>query len=721
MSNENTSGDPLSGVEEAPGFSEFSPASYEAWRSAAEKTLKGAPFEKKLVSRTYEGIELQPLYRQEDIERLPHLDSLPGFTPYVRGSHPLGHTEKPWEVAQEYAYSTPGALNEALLADLGRGLTAVNLSLDPATRLGLDVDAAPAESVGRGGVSVSSLDDLGKALNRIDLEATPLFVQAGAMGLPFAALLVALVRKQAKSPERLRGCVGMDPLGVLGRDGNTPRSLERSYDEIAQFTSWAIANAPQLQTISVASHPYHDAGGTVTQELAFALATGVEYLRAMQARGLSIDEVAPRMRFVLSISSQCFMEIAKLRAARPLWAKAVKAFGGGEQAQKLSTHARTSTWNKTKYDPYVNMLRTTVEAFAGVIGGCDSLHVGPFDEIARLPDEFSRRIARNTHIILREECHVDRTVDPAGGSWYVETLTHTVAKKAWETFQEVEKQGGMYKALLAGFPQSQVAGIAAQRAKSIAARKDIFVGTNMYANMKDTPLPAPQTDWEALRRERARELAEYREATDQDWRQGALDKLAKASPDKVMEAAIHAASGGATLGDLSATLGAGDTSDTPIEALRTHRGSELFEELRDAARAFAEKTGSPPKVFLANLGPLAQHKARSDFSRGFLEIGGFDVMGDTSYPDAAAAANGALESQAPIVVICSTDAAYPDFVPPLTRQIKAAKPDTTVLLAGYPPDHVEAFKQAGVDNFIHLRANCYDMLVSLQKKVGVLS
>lgn len=721
MADDRSNTEALSPEDGGPTFSEFSAATYDQWRKAAESALKGAPFDKKLLTRTYEEITLQPLYWQQDIEGLPHLDSLPGFAPYVRGTAVLGHKGEPWAIAQELPYSTPAALNEALRADLARGQTAVNVVLDPATRAGLDADAAKAEDVGRRGVSISSLEDLGKALDRIDLEETPIFIQAGAMGLPIAALLAALVRKQVKSTEKLRGCIGMDPLGTLAAEGTLPGSLERAYDEAARLTTWSVSHAPRLQTMSVAGHAYHDGGASATQELAFTLATGVEYLRALQTRGLAVDDIAPRLRFAFSIGGNVFMEVAKLRAARLLWAKIVKAFGGSNEAQKLSIHARTSAWNKTLYDPYVNMLRTTTEALAGVVGGCNSLHVSPYDEAARAPDEFSRRIARNTHIILREECNIPRSIDPAGGSWYVEWLTDAVAKQAWHLFQDLEKQGGMFAALSAGLPQKQVAAVAVKRGANTAQRRDVFVGINMYANMKDRPLEPAAIDFQGLARARSAELAAYREAVDPDWRQAALDKLAKAAPEGVMEAAIHAASGGATVGGLNTTLGAGDQPAPRIDALCIQRGAVPFERLRDAAKSFAERTGAPPKAFLANLGPIPQHKARADFARGFLEVGGFDVIGNNGFPDAMAAANAALESGAAVVVICSTDETYPDFVPPLTKRLKEARPETAILLAGYPADHVDAFQAAGVDDFIHLRANCYELLARLQKKLGVLA
>lgn len=707
-----------SGDETGPLFGEFSVPSYEDWRKSLDKVLKGAPFEKRLVTKTYEGIDLQPLYRLEDIKSLPHLDTLPGLTPYLRSTELLGYTGRPWEVCQEIPYATPEAFNLALRADRERGQNAVHLAPDRATRQGLDADRAPAEAVGDGGVSISSVEDLAQALDGVDLETTPIHVQAGHAALPLTALLVALVRQQGKHPDRLRGSIGLDPLGALAREGTLPGSVESGYDQMARLTAWAAEHTPGLQTIMVQGHPYHDGGGSAVQELAFALATGVEYLREMQARGLAIDTGAPRMRFAFSIGSQFFMEVAKLRAARLLWARIVNAFGGNPASQKMALHGRTATWNKTVLDPYVNMLRATVEALAGVMGGCHSLHVSPFDEVIRIPDEFSRRIARNTHTILREEGRVARTVDPAGGSWYVESLTDAVARAAWALFQDVEKQGGMRKALQVGFPQEQVAQVAAQRAASLARRKDILVGTNMYPNLKEQPLEVTRVDRLALQRERAAQLESYRAALDADWHKGALERLA-ADGAGLLEAAIQAAGGGATVGELTAALRGQDSAGPALTPIAIQRGAQPFEALRAAAEAYRTRTGARPKVFLANLGPVSQHKARADFAAGFVETGGFEAVYSPGFASPQEAAQAALDSGAPAVVICSTDATYPELVPPLVKAVKAARPEVTVLLAGYPADQVEAHKAAGIDDFIYLGSNGYEMLVKLQKKVGV--
>jgi methylmalonyl-CoA mutase len=366
------------------------------------------------------------------------------------------------------------------------------------------------------------------------------------------------------------------------------------------------------------------------------------------------------------------------------------------------------------------MLRTTTEAFAGVVGGCDSLHVSPFDQVVRPPDRFSRRIARNTHTILREECHLPRTVDPAGGSWYVENLTDAVARNAWTLFQDVEKMGGMGPALQENFPQTQVADVAAKRATNLARRKDVLVGVNRYANPYEKPLDIPLIDRQALQKERAEQLVKYRTTFADAQSQSSLGKLTQGGDD-TLDVAIQAAANGATLGDIAKALRTNDEPQPTIKPICLHRIAQPFERLRENMETYVASRGARPKVFLANMGPVSQHKARADFAGAFVEVGGFEVIGNQRFADPQEAVQGALAAQAPVVVICSTDATYPDLVPPIVQSIKQSRPDTKVLLAGYPTDHVESFRAAGIDDFIHLGANCYELLRNLQTQLGVIS
>jgi methylmalonyl-CoA mutase len=683
---------------------EFPASTYEDWREAAVKLLKGAPFDKKFLTKTYEGITLQPIYMQQDVEELPHTDALPGFPPYVRGTNALGYKHKSWEVAQEIPFKTPEEFNKALKYDLERGQTVIPLLLDGATQL-------------------ATLEDLEKALEGIHLENIPILVQPGATALPFVALLAALVQKRKQSLKNICGDVAMDPLGMLVCEGTLPFSLKTAYDMMATLTDWTQQYAPRLKTIAVQGHLYHNSGGCAVQELAFVIATAVEYLREMMDRGLAIDAVASHIQFVFSIGTTYFMEIAKLRAARIVWAKVVKAFGGNEHSQKMTMHVRTSFWNKTILDPYVNMLRTTVEAFAGVIGGCDSIHVGCFDEPIRLPDEFSRRIARNTQSILKEETHLNEVIDPAGGSWYVETLTDEVARKAWRLFQEVEQKGGMIKALELGFPQGQIARTASQRITNFSTRKDILVGTNMYPNLKEKPLEPHTENNSPLEGGQGGvsplEGGQGGAFPCEGGRKGAFPSWEKSGVGYPIETFIQAALDGASFSDMLKAVCKTEEPTPKIEPVRIYRGAEIFEALRAAVEAYKAKTGARPKVFLANMGPISQHKARADFSIGFFEVGGFEMLTNDGFQTVEEAANAAVASEASVVVICSTDETYSQIVPPLTQTIKKARPETTVILTGYPKDHIEAFKEAGVDEFIHLRANLYEILVNLMKKIGV--
>jgi len=705
-------------------LTEFPPVTYEAWRKLVEAELKGAPFDKKMFMPTYEGITLQPIYRREDAANLPHVNSFPGFAPFVRGATASGIVRKPWDVSQELAFSSPTEFNQAARNSISRGLNALNVVLDKATRDGHDPDWAKPEDVGLGGLSVATLGDLDRALEGIDLEHTFLLIRCGASAMPISALLVGLARKRKKTLTGLRGCIEMDPLGVLSHEGRLPQSLEGAYDEMADLTRWAGERAPHLQTICVHGRAWHEAGANAVQELALALATGVEYLRQMNQRGLDLDLVAPRTRFAITVGEHFFMEIAKLRALRMIWARAVEALGGGAESQRLSLHVRTSLWNKTVCDPYNNLLRATVEAFAGVLGGCDSMQVGAFDEVVRPPDDFSRRLARNTQLVLQKECHLEHVLDPAGGSWFVERLTSELAGKAWQLFQEVSKQGGMEASLRAGFPQKAVSATAAEKLKAVARRRDSIVGVNQYADPKEKALERAPADVKAFHQRRVQQVVAHRTSMEDSESEVVLQKLAQilqARNGARFEACVEAVAAGATIGEVTRALRINDSPCQPITPVGITRAAVAFEELRDAMNRHAARAGKPAAVFLCNMGPLREHKARADFSRGFFAAGGYEVISPPGFKTPAEAAVAFGESHARAAVICSTDENYPALVPPLAKAIRAMRPDAFLVLAGYPQDQIEAHKAAGVDEFIHIRADAVQLLNKCHSKLGIQS
>jgi methylmalonyl-CoA mutase len=384
----------------------------------------------------------------------------------------------------------------------------------------------------------------------------------------------------------------------------------------------------------------------------------------------------------------------------------------------MTLHVRTAVYNKTRYDPYVNMLRTTVEALAGAVGGVESMHVAPFDELLRTPNEFSRRIARNQQLILQKECNLTRLVDPAGGSYYVEYLTDQLGRHAWALFRQVEGQGGMYHSLQDGFPQQVIAQVVEQRAANLAQRRDRLVGTNIYPNLDEEKLAADETT--SVYQKRVDYINSLREESGAGQ---ALEKLSSLSPDDgptFIEAAIEAAQTGATLNQIVSAIHSERDETAAITPLPLIRAAEPFEGLRRASEDYLSRSGHRPQIFLANMGPRAQHKARTDFTIGFYEIGGFELLNNKGFATPEEAAEAALASGAPAMVICSTDNTYPDIVPPLVSRVKEGKPDMTVILAGYPKDQVEAHRATGVDDFIHLRANCYEMNEKLLRFLGVV-
>lgn len=692
---------------------------HEDWQQECIRLLKGAPFEKKMLTPTLEGITLQPLYTRADVADLPGIDAAAGQAPYRRGTRPLGYRQRPWQVAQELPYPTAEEFGEALRHDLARGQDTAVLVIDRAGQAGRDPDQADAEQVGRGGTSVASVRALERALGGVDLASTPVHVESGSAALVHAALLVALARQQGVAAEQLRGSVGLDPLAGLAEHGQLPVSLEQAYDELALLTGWAAAQAPQLTTVVARGHVYHDGGASVVQELACTLAAAVHHLRELERRGLDVETIAPRLRLDLSVGTHFFLEIAKLRAVRVLWARVVEACGGSEQAQKVNLGARTSRFTKTVLDPHVNLLRATTEAMAAVFGQVDSLHVAPYDEPLGLPDQFSRRIARNTHTILREEAHLDQVVDPAGGSWCVETLTDQVATAAWQQFQEIEAQGGLTAALRSGHVQERIAATAEQRRQELARRKAVQVGTNQYANPQE-PRPAHRTvDHAALQQRRAQAMQELRTSGEHQQNLEVLKKLEgilQGEGQDLFPALVEAAAAGATVGELSRTLGHDADPDLTVTPIATWRAGELFEALRLAVQQHPEP--AQVTVFCACLGDVARYMPRLDFTRGFFQAGGFTVLADRYFATPAEAAAAARQSGAATAVIVGRDESYAEQAADTARALKDAGIGT-VLLAGLPRDLADALREAGVDEFIHLRSDCHAVLSELARTKGV--
>ena len=703
-------------------FSEFPAHRYEEWKAEADRLLKGAPFEKKLLTKTPEGITLQPIYRSEDTQYLPEMNSLPGFAPYLRGGQVWREADKAWQVAQELVYPTYEEFNEAVRHDLKRGQTAVILLLDKASRKGLDPDAAAVGEVGGGGVSIASLKGMTKALDGIKLDETPVYINCGTSALPYLGMFTALATKQGVSFQKLSGALAMDPLGTLLLDGSLPCSIEGALDEMAAMTVWANSKAPQLGTIWVHGEPYAHGGGSAVQELAFVIATAVFYLRELEKREIAPAVVAKHIRFSFALGTHFFMEVAKLRAARLLWNKVTEACSVPEADRSMWIHGRTSRYTKTTFDPYVNMLRTTTEAFSGAVGGAESLHVAPFDEHLRESDEFSRRIARNTQIIIRDEVQLGKILDPAGGSWFVERLTADVAAEAWKLFREIERKGGMDKAVSDGFPQEEIARIAKQRAADVSSRKTVVVGSNQYPNATEALLDSKDVDFAAIHAKRAETLQKLRTSNSHQQEITVLKKLEtlmNADRTVMVEAVIDAAGHGATVGEIVRTLPTRKGNPITAAPIKQQRASEAYEMLRMAMMIHRDGSDGG-RVFLATLGRIASYMPRFDFAASFFEIGGFEVIRTNGHETPDKAAEAAIASGADVVLICGLDDSYVEGAPTVAKAVKAAKPNSIMVLAGMPEDSVkEKCQKAGVDTFIHVKSDALAVLTDIAKKLGV--
>jgi len=706
---------------------DFPTPALEDWRRVVDEDLKGADFEKKLVARTFDGIAVKPLYTSEDLEGLEVGDGLPGFAPYHRGSYPLSGVRPPWQIRQDCLLASPEEVNSALRDGLARGMNSICIRLDNAARHALDGDSPEArELAGRGGCTISSINGLRIALADIDLEKVAVTFRTGLAAVPILSMLIALADERGIPRDMLVGGVECDPLRDLAKMGETRASLDALYREAADIVSFCSRHCPGVRGIMVSSHPYHNSGASAAEEIACTLATGTEYLRALMARGIDVDTATRNMTFNFSVSTDIFTEIAKLRAARALWAKIVKALGAAsDEAGRMFLHARTSAVAMTTYDPYNNMIRTAVEAFAGVVGGCDSMYVAPFCEPIGRAEEFGLRIARNQQLLLREESQLGRVVDPAAGSYFVESLTDSVARTAWGIFQEIEGAGGMARCLQSGVIQDRIAGTAAKREKLIRQRRQQIIGITNYPNPNEPNVVRHHIPRDEFLAERRRRLARLKSVRKNSRVRDLLNTLSNAvytGDGNVVEIAIRAAREGATIGEINRALVEPDEG-VPARArrLRTIRPAGPFEDLRRRAGGRAEKGLGEPRVLLVTFGPPAMRRARAEFCADFLGAGGLRTEEPEPSASADAAAAAIAASGAPMVVLCSDDATYPEMAPAIVQKAKASLPGVLVYVAGYPEKSVEDLKQAGVDGFIHIRQDAAETLEDIHKKLGLVS
>ena len=555
-------------------FTEFPPVPTEKWEEVIKADLKGADYERKLVWRTGEGFNVRPYYRAENLEGLRFLGSQPGEFPYVRGTRANNH----WHVHQTIRVECPKAANEEALKLLNAGVDALGLCIASENFSAADLDTLLA------GIHIPAIE----------------LTFCGEHPAAVAELFLAKVEKEGIAKEDVHANFCIDPLvkGLTSKGDFCSENGAKCFARIAELVK-KTKEYKHIRVVTVSGHIFSNAGSTIVEELAFTLSAGHDYLVRLMDAGLSVDEAARKLRFSMAVTSNYFMEMAKFRAARMLWANIVKAYGPEKNcAGKMFTHAVTSTWNQTVYDPYVNMLRGTTEAMSATIAGVHSLEVTPFDAAFENPTEFSKRIARNVELLLKNESHFDQVVDPAGGSYYVENLTQSIAAEAWKLFLEIEEKGGYTAAYKAGFVKERIAASAAAKDKAIATRRQTLLGANQYPNFTEVADKAITA--EAVTRKQAE----------------------------------------------------GNT-------LAPYRGAMAFEEMR----LHVDRSGKQPKAFMLTCGSLAMARARAQFSCNFFGCAGIRVQDNTFFKSIEEGAKAALESKAEIVVVCAADDDYAEAAP----------------------------------------------------------
>lgn len=608
-------------------FDMFPPVSTQEWKDKIIVDLKGADFDKKLVWRTNEGFNVQPFYRKEDIENLPGIGSLPGEFPYIRGTR----DNNDWLIRQEVIGDTAEEMNHHALHIIDKGVEALGIRL-------------------KGNLG---LDSLSIILKDVDLKKVEINIDCcPGKAVETAKELVKIINEKDAAKE-FRGSINYNPFRRLLKHG---LPFPKSITDEGKALYDTVKDVKGLRCFSVDSFLFNNAGAYITQELGYALAWGAEWLTLMTEAGLTVDQVAERIKFNMGISSNYFMEIAKFRAGRMLWAEIVKAYKPEqEEASKMCVHATTSMFNQTLYDPHVNLLRTMTETMSAALAGVNSIETLPFDRCFARPDEFSERIARNQQVLLRDESHLNKVVDPAGGSYYIETLTASIAKQAWNIFMEMEDKGGFYEMIKSGEIQKKVNESGVKRHSDVARRKEILLGTNQYPNVNETELQ-------------------------------------------------HAENAPKCNCGCSA-----DVEDNAVESLNFDRAASQFEQIR----LDTERSGHRPKVFMLTIGNLAMRLARAQFSGNFFGCAGYEIIDNIGFNSIKEGIDAAIEKGADVVVLCSSDDEYAQYAPEAFKELNGR---ALFVVAGAPAC-MDELKALGIENFIHVRVNVLETLTDFNAKL----
>lgn len=645
---------------------------------------------------TAEGIDLKPLYTKEDSATLEHVGFAAGFTPNLRGPYSTMYVRRPWTIRQYAGFSTAEESNAFYRRNLAAGQKGLSVAFDLATHRGYDSDhERVVGDVGKAGVAIDTVEDMKVLFDQIPLNEMSVSMTMNGAVLPIMAFYIVAAEEQGVKPEALSGTIQNDILKEFMVRNTYIYPPAPSMKIIADIFAYTSKYMPKFNSISISGYHMQEAGATADIELAYTLADGLEYIRTGLATGMNIDEFAPRLSFFWAIGMNHFMEIAKMRAGRMLWAKLVKQFNPkDEKSLALRTHCQTSGWSLTEQDPFNNVARTCIEAAAAAFGGTQSLHTNALDEAIALPTDFSARIARNTQLFLQEETQITKTVDPWGGSYYVEKLTAELAEKAWELIEEVEQHGGMTKAIEAGIPKMRIEEAAARKQARIDSSQDIIVGVNKYRLEKEDPLQILEVDNQSVRRQQIEQLQKIKASRNSEKVQLCLDRLtqaAKNGDENLLTLAVEAARERATLGEISDALelvfGRYKAQIKTFSGVYSKeiKNDESFEKAKQLADAFAKKDGRRPRIMIAKMGQDGHDRGAKVVATGYADVG-FDVDIGPLFQTPAEAAKQAVENDVHILGVSSLAAGHKTLVPQVIEELKKyGREDIMVIVGGVIP------------------------------------
>ena len=680
----------------------------ENWKVQAEKELRGRPLED-LTWSTPEGIAVKPLYTQEDIAGLEQCESLPGFDPFLRGPKATMYAGRPWTVRQYAGFSTAEESNAFYRRNLAAGQQGLSVAFDLATHRGYDSDhERVVGDVGKAGVAIDSVEDMKILFGGIPLDKVSVSMTMNGAVLPVMASFIVAAEEQGVTPDQLAGTIQNDILKEFMVRNTYIYPPEPSMRIVADIIGYTAQYMPKFNSVSISGYHMQEAGATCVQELAFTIADGLEYVRAAQAKGLDVDKFAPRLSFFFAIGMNFFMEVAKLRAARVLWSELMEKHFQPKvpTSRMLRTHCQTSGVSLTAKDPHNNIMRTTIEAMAAVLGGTQSLHTNSYDEALALPTDTSARIARNTQLVIQEETGITKVIDPLAGSYYVESLTNEMVKEALKLIDEVEELGGMTKAVASGMPKLRIEEAAAMRQARIDRGDEVIVGVNKYQLKEEPEIDVLNIDNSAVRESQVARLQRVRASRDEAACQKALDALTDAAEHNtgnLLALAVDAARVRATVGEISYALEKCYSRHKAVTRSisgvygSAFAGDEGFAKIRSDVDAFAKEQGRRPRMLVVKMGQDGHDRGAKVIATAFADIG-FDVDIGPLFQTPAEAARQAAENDVHVVGVSSQAAGHKTLVPQLIQALKDEGAGEIMVICGgvIPPQDYAGLRAAGV-------------------------